>query len=268
MKRQTKLVNKVKHLLKRINAPEYLHKFGPKKYKLWEIVYNLFLRTEWKCSFRRTTKLCNQIGIKCPSKSTLQYTLKRIPWKFLKNMLNASIKRVVNVAAMDGTAFSQSNPSWHYIQRAGINIYKRDTVKLSILVDTRTKKILFAKFRKKVVHDIKDAKYLIKNSPKKPRTLVADKGYDAEWFHEFLHDQGIKTCIPVRKGIHHGFYRKRSKCDKRTYGRREMSESSFSKLKRLFGSSLNCISAHMQRAEIFLRIICYNISSYFLCLRT
>lgn len=262
MKREVKLVNKIKHLLKRIKAPEYLHKFGPKTYRLWEIVYNLFLRVEWRCSFRRTSKLCKQLGIKCPSKSTLHYTLKRIPWKFLKNMLKASVTRAVNVASMDGTTFSQSNPSWHYVERAGINLRHKKPVKLSILVDTRTKKILSARFRKKVVHDIKDAKSLIKNSSQKPKTLVADKSYDAEWFHEFLHEMGIKVCIPVRKKARYGFYRKRSKCHKKTYGRREMSESSISKLKRLFGISINCSTAHNQRAESFLRMISYNINYF------
>lgn len=128
------------------------------------------------------------------------------------------------------------------------------------LVDTRTKKILSARFRKEVVHDIKDAKYLIKNSSSKPRTLVADKGYDAEWFHAFLHERGIRVCIPTRKGRNHGFYRKRSKCHKRKYGRREMGESSFSKLKRLFGVSVSCNLARTQRAESFLKIILYNIN--------
>ena len=260
MKKEGELINKIKLLLKRVKAPEYLHKFGPKKYKLWEKVYALFLRLEWKFSFRRTSKMCNQLGIKCPSKSVLHSTLSDIPWKFIRNMLRISVNRKTNIAAMDGTTLSQTNPSWHYVNRAGIDIRHRKTVKLSILVDTRTKKILSARFRKERVHDIRDAKYLIRNSSQKPKTLVADKGYDAEWFHRFLLDQGIRVCIPVRKGISRGLCRKRSKCHKRTYGRREMSESSIFKLKKLFGSSMNSILAKNQRSEMFLRMILYNIN--------
>ena len=260
MDKENELINKTKLLLKQAGVPDYLHQYGPKKYKLWEKVYCLFLRTEWRYSFRRTEKICKQLGIKCPSKSVLQYTLMHLPWIFLKNMLTASVERNTNVAAMDGTTLSQSNPSWHYVNRAGIDIKQRKNVKLSTLIDTKTKKILSAKYRKNVVHDIKDAKYLIKNSSSKPRTLVADKGYDAEWFHAFLHDQGIKVCIPTRKGINRGFYRKRSKCDKRTYHRRVMNESVFSKLKRLFGVSVSCNLARSQRAESFLRMILYNIN--------
>ena len=29
--------------------------------------------------------------------------------------------------------------------------------------------------------------------------LIADRGYDADWFREALKDKGIKPCIPGRK---------------------------------------------------------------------
>lgn len=138
MKKEDKLVNKIKLLLRKLNCPRWLHHFGPKKYKLLEKVYCLFLKTEWRYSFRRTKKMCKQLGIKCPSKSVLQYTLMHLPCIFLKNMLTASVKRSTNVAAMDGTTFAQSNPSWHYINMAGIDIKQRKNIKLSTLVDTRT----------------------------------------------------------------------------------------------------------------------------------
>lgn len=30
--------------------------------------------------------------------------------------------------------------------------------------------------------------------------LLADKGYDADWFREALEDEGIMPCIPARRG--------------------------------------------------------------------
>ena len=45
--------------------------------------------------------------------------------------------------------------------------------------------------------------------------LIADRGYDADWFREALKDKGIRACIPGRK------QRKRTvKYDKRRYRRR------------------------------------------------
>ena len=36
------------------------------------------------------------------------------------------------------------------------------------------------------------------NMPKAER-LLADRGYDADWFREALKDKGIESCIPGRK---------------------------------------------------------------------
>ena len=32
------------------------------------------------------------------------------------------------------------------------------------------------------------------------KVLLADKGYDADWFREALADKGIVPCIPARRG--------------------------------------------------------------------
>ncbi|WP_028095538.1 IS5/IS1182 family transposase, partial [Pseudodonghicola xiamenensis] len=45
--------------------------------------------------------------------------------------------------------------------------------------------------------------------------LLADRGYDADWFREALQDKGIRACIPGRKAR-----RSPIKYDKRRYKRR------------------------------------------------
>jgi len=263
MKRDDLLIKKVTYLLKRVGAPTHLNKYGPKKYSLAQKVYALFLRSDWKSSFRRTKQLCNGVGISCPSKSTLHYILNKLPWNFIRNMLSVTITTQTSLAAIDGTGLSRNRLSPHYIMRAGINVKKRKGAKLSILVDTSNKKILSARFRKNVAHDIKDVKYLLKNSSCKPNKIVADKGYDAEWFREFLAGQGIDFCIPTKGKVTRGFYRKRNKCDQRTYRRRPMVETSFFRLKQLFGHSVSCVKARNMRAEVFVRLILYNLSIRF-----
>jgi transposase len=263
MKKERNLINKVNCLLKRIGAPTYINKYGPKKYTLAEKVYALFLRSEWQSSFRRTVYICKEIDMPCPSKSTLQYILKRIPWQFVKNMLKATVRKQTDLAAIDGSSLSRSTLSEYYTMRAGINIRERKSTKLSIMTDTRTKKILSARVRKKSAHDIRDVKYLIKYSAVKPKKIVADRGYDAEWFRDFLDRRGIGFCIPTKGKVVYGYHRKRNKCDQRTYRRRPMVENSFFRLKQLFGRSVNCVLARTMRAEIFLRIILYNLSIRF-----
>ena len=56
--------------------------------------------------------------------------------------------------------------------------------------------------------------------------LLADRGYDADWFREALKYKGIKPCIPGRKSRG-----KPIKHDKRRYKRRNRIEIMFGRLK-------------------------------------
>jgi transposase len=56
--------------------------------------------------------------------------------------------------------------------------------------------------------------------------LLADRGYDADWFREGLESKGIKPCIPGRKSR-----TKPVKYDKRRYKRRNRIEIIFGRLK-------------------------------------
>ena len=56
--------------------------------------------------------------------------------------------------------------------------------------------------------------------------LLADRGYDADWFREALKDKGIKPYIPWRKSRG-----KPIKLDKRRYKRRNRIEIMFGRLK-------------------------------------
>jgi transposase len=47
--------------------------------------------------------------------------------------------------------------------------------------------------------DYLGAKALLSSLPQ-AKTLIAARGYDANWFHWALADRGIEPCIPSRKG--------------------------------------------------------------------
>ena len=59
--------------------------------------------------------------------------------------------------------------------------------------------------------------------------LLADRGYDADWFRETLEDKGTKPCIPGRKS--RKSRKKTVKYDKRRYKRRNRIERMFGRLK-------------------------------------
>lgn len=56
--------------------------------------------------------------------------------------------------------------------------------------------------------------------------LIADRGYDADWFRDALKDKGIKPCIPGRKSRG-----KAVRHDRRRYKRRNRIEIMFGRLK-------------------------------------
>ena len=75
------------------------------------------------------------------------------------------------------------------------------------------------------VSDYTGAAALLGSLPK-AGWLLADRGYDADWFREALKDKGIKPCIPGRKSRG-----KPIKPDKRRYKRRNRIEIMFGRLK-------------------------------------
>ena len=75
------------------------------------------------------------------------------------------------------------------------------------------------------VSDYTGAAALLGSLPK-AEWLLADRGYDADWFREALKDKGIKPCIPGRNSRGHPI-----KHDKRRYKRRNRIEIMFGRLK-------------------------------------
>ena len=267
MKEKTKLVNKVKRLIRKAGVPRWLHRFGPKKYEFWQHAIALIVKQECRLGYRRVSRLFDWMGFCVPTYSALAKMAKRIPLELWQRLLSATIHSKPNIVAIDGTGMSRPLPSPHYYKRIDKPYPIEIPLKLSISVDTRTKKILSLRIRSKPRHDIKDAKYLINKLPTKPNCIVADKGYDANWLHIYCLQKGIKTCIPIRdygKTKPRQTLRKRlaKQINQKTYGRREIVESIIGAIKRKFGTSVSSISACTRKAEMYCRAIAHNIITH------
>jgi len=258
MTKEVKLVKKLKRLLKRLGCPRWLHHFGPKKYELSHHLAALLIRSFCKLSYRRVAKLLDLFGMVCPSKSALQYTAKKIPSYLWNKALEATSGIKHHIIAIDGTGLSRSNPSYYYLRRIDGKIPKIP-VKLSVALDTRTKKFCAVKTRVLPAHDIKDAEYLLDKS--NPDIGVLDKGYQSESLYRFAYNKDILLMIPQKKNAKRGFYRKKmGKLFRiRTYHRREVVESGFHSLKSKFGSSISSKNAKTIRAEVYGRLLCHNL---------
>ena len=261
-KKEERLVNKLKRLLRRLKVPRYLHKFGPKTYEFYEHLQALVVKAYCKLSYRRINYILNSLGIRCPSKSALHYTMQRISSAFWQKMLELTSGGMHYLVALDSTGFSRENPSYHYLRRINGAIPKIP-VKLSCTFDTKKKKFCAAKIRVLPAHDIKDAKYLLDKTD--AEIAVMDKAYDANWLHEYCLKNNVQAHIPIREygKVRHHHYSARRNAAKlfrlRTYHRRELIESGNSALKRKYGSSVSSRSAHMIRAELYLRLNCNNL---------
>lgn len=261
MVKENKLVKKVKRLLRRLGCPRWLHHFGPKTYDFAEHFGALLMRAFCRLSYRRVKQLFDLLGLRCPTKSSLQRTAKKLSAAFWQRILKITCGNSYLVA-IDGTGLSRTMPSYHYLKRIDRKMPKVP-IKLSIAFDTRKKKFAAAKIRVLPAHDLRDAQSLIQHSM--PKVIVADKAYDANSLHTFCKERNIKAYIPLRvwSKPRRGFFSPRRKAAKyfnmRTYHRREIGETGNSSLKRKFGSSVSSRKARTIRSEVYGRLTCHNL---------
>ena len=105
MEKETKLVKKVKRLLRKAGLPRWLHRFGPKKYDFWQHALALLIKQECKLSYRRTSRLLSMLGMVVPTYSALAKMAKRVPLDLWQRLLAATVQPAV-LAAVDGTGLS------------------------------------------------------------------------------------------------------------------------------------------------------------------
>ncbi|MFH1290944.1 MAG: IS5 family transposase [archaeon] len=260
MKKEVKILKKLNGLLKQLSCPHYLHYFGPKKYKFVHHACALLLKETLKCSFRRISKLLYLLGIKVPTYSALCKSRKRIPLTVWQNMLTLTAGETSGKVAIDGTGFSRTNPSFHYIKRIDRKKPVKRFGKLSALFDLVTKKFLRLKIRSKPRHDIKDAKLLLRHQ-KGVRRFYGDRGYDAEHLHYYCLEKNIQTIIKPKKKTRKGWARKKqlkSYTDEE-YHQRSLIESGFGSLKRKYGGSVLAKRAKDLKVEIYCKAISHNL---------
>ena len=119
MKKLTKLHKKILRLLKQLNQREYLHHFGPKKFKFYQHIFALLMMQIGKFSLRRVEKFLILMEIEVPTYSALCKSRKKIPISLWNFLLNQTANFSSFSVAVDSTGFSRTNPSFHFIKRIG-----------------------------------------------------------------------------------------------------------------------------------------------------
>lgn len=262
MKACERLDRKIRRLFRQAGHPRHLNWRGSKKFESWILCLGLIVKQVFRLSFRRASKFLSEFYDVKMHWTTLQKAAKRLPKSFWQSLLaNTLVFAKVELAAVDGTGFARSGPSHYYLRRIDRDGPIGRPVQMISLIDVKNRKFLASQIVAKPGGETKHVPYLCKKTKSQIETLTMDKGFDAEWLHQWLDDHGTFSLAPVRKGCRRGRHRKVLKTcfDWTMYWQRNLVESLFSALKRLFGSSLRCKNIRTQTAELFCRLIAYNI---------
>jgi len=260
MKKEEKLVNKIKRLLRRLGCPRWLHHYGPKKYELYQHVFAFVVMAVCRLSLRRVYKFLGMFGYEVPTFSALCKSRKRIsPTLFQKVMVLTSGENH-QLVAIDSTGISMANPSHHYIKRIDRKKPIKSYVKQSTLFDIENKTFIALRVRSKPRHDIKDAEYLLKRADIQ-KTLFGDTAYDSEKLHEYCFERGIQTQIKPRKNVKRGFYRRKQmkNYSESKYHQRSLIESGQGGMKRKYGGYTLAKNWRAIRNEAYSKGIAYNL---------
>jgi len=262
MEKEEGLDKKINRLCKVAGYPRWFNHMGPKKFKLWVICLGLVVKQVYQLSYRRVERFLDEYYKILLHWTTLQKAAKRLPKALWQSLLASTITvESVPLAAADGTGFARSGPSHYFLKRIDRKGPIGRPVQAITMVDVEQKKFIAGTFMAKPAGEAKRIPTIHKQTPVKPDVLVMDKGFDAEWLHKWLNQNGTFSVIPARKNCRRGKFRKLMKncMDYYIYWQRNIIESLYSALKRLFGNAIKSRHIKTQTAELFCRLIAYNL---------
>lgn len=293
-RKETKLIRFVRRamkIIKKARIPLRASKFSNHLYNNHIHLVLHMLRVSTRMSYQRFfewienfTKLWPVLGIaSVPHFTTLQKFTVRCPKPYLDHfilMSGLNDNKDPRTASIDSTGFTLTNASFYYTvviktrqkTRSGRPRSRRlikKYLKVTFLVDVHFQTILAVSIRRGPDNDNKDFvrsfRQIEKDGPSIGMVL-ADKGYDSEANHEYIHDMiGADTIIPARQSKYEdyktrGKYRKMMKAgyDKTVYRKRNISETINSVLKRRMGDCVRAKNVLNQNREIIFMAMTYN----------
>jgi hypothetical protein len=263
-------------------VPEYSSRFSRRDFTQHQLLTLLLFKEYLGAHYRDFVQLVEIMGIiqeqlqldEIPHYSTLCKFSKRVPATVLNQLFRKACsfmtewKSASSIVAIDSSGFTPDSSSTYYSARTGKT--RHDYLKTSISVDSDHISLLAFHVTKSRRHDSQIAPIVLRSSNrvKKSRCYVMDKGYDSERIHQLIHeDLESQSMIPIRDwhaSYVSGKYRQimASSFDAKTYGRRNMAETVFSILKRLFGETIYSRSYRQQVKEIKLKCIIFSIDRF------
>jgi hypothetical protein len=279
-------------------VPKYSHNRSPHTYTQPQLLACLVLKEFLRLDYRGLVGVLadcptwrGEIGLRqTPHFTTFQKAASRLlslpSMELLLDRLivKATEEKVigdeVKKAALDGTGLESRHTSAYFINR--MNAFKRveqDVTyrkypSLGMVSDCKSHLVLSAVTGHGPKPDITHFHSAVTAAARRVKidTLLADKGYDAEWAHELCRNQlKIRSIIPAKNSGRKPRLGKRKKkpvgryrrlmtfhFPKKLYAQRWQAETLNSMIKRRLGAALRARTSWTQRKELGLRVITHN----------
>jgi Transposase DDE domain len=274
--------------------PAFSHRFSPKTFTQPQLFACLILKAFFQTDYRGIEGiLCDlpelgaAIGMtRVPHFTTLQKAESRLlnkatTRKLLQETIKAALtptqmKRIVELAAMDGSGFDSRHISNYFVRRRNSKnddfwqetLYSRFP-KLALVCDCSNHMTLALDTTRGPSPDIRHFFRLLRQAASdfSIKNLVADAGYDSERSHEFAITQcHVRSIIPPKigrptKSLPTGHFRRKlaKRFPRKLYSQRWQIETVFSMLKRRLRSALTARRFHSQCRELNLKVLALNI---------
>jgi hypothetical protein len=135
----------------------------------------LAVRARWARSYREAAAFLDEHYGLVVHWTTLQKFAKRVPAALWHAIMRATASIDSMLAAVDATGFSRTNPSAHYVRRINGTL-PAVPIKLGVLIDIDSRRILSARVRVHPAGDVRDVHGLIRRAHAYPWSVVMDKG--------------------------------------------------------------------------------------------
>ena len=254
--------------------------FSKKMYGNIKLAFLVVYREKLNVSYRRFVQICDENNVqrmlfikRIPHYTTLQKFVQRTSKQVFEKLVKAC-RKLLNLqnitACIDGTGFSNANPSHYYLERIDRKRVKNYT-KTLFLTDNKTKLILNIKTHSNNSHETLDFIPLIEEQKQLLATVLADKAFDSMKNRNTCWNNNIQVHIPLRewtqnrKGYGHKpcHNKQRKKAlqlfNPALYRYRVLIESVNSAIKRTLGSWVCSRKPENQQKQTTLKALAYNL---------
>ena len=259
---------------------QYSDRFSKKTYTQHQLAVVVLLMKYENKTYRDITDLLVEFADyfefkdSTPHFTTLQKFFLRVPtyvWEFLLTKTYELFAGDTANVAIDSTGYRLHHASQHYEHRIGRGRERKRFMKHILSIDSDSQAIIVSESRRSCINDNITFKPILQ----KTKDIIdidnatADKGYDSEENHRFAHREiGANSVIPLRYEVPlrrtTGFYRRklRRNFPYDVYHQRSKVETVNSVEKRKFGDGLRSRLLKMQRREMKVIDVVYNIHRY------